>query len=97
MAEPKPIPEGKKEEKKEKQNAPQEQPTIDPYWAWVLTNEMKDVNDVGAWAQEDGLIVLPTNRVGKILTQTSLFFPDAVLDKLIALREKRDTARKQEK
>lgn len=78
----------KKAEKKREDEAVQPKPN--PYWMWVQNNAMLTVNDIAAFAQEDGMILMLTDKLGRSLAPTSYFIPDEVLDKLIELKQKKE-------
>lgn len=89
--EPKPIPEEKGEAqfqaRKEEEKAAVPTPA-DTYWSWVKLNPMLTVNDIAVFAQEDGVIVVLTDKIGRSISTASFFIPAGVLTKITSLKKK---------
>ena len=84
--EPKPI-EQKKEEPKKEQKA--EQTAADYYWNWVKGSPMLTANDAAVFGQDDGVIVVFTDRLGRSISTTSFFLPTEVAKKIADMLEKK--------
>ncbi len=86
-----PEPEGqeKEEEKKAKEVTAQPQPTAsDVYWAFVKASPMVSANDVAAFKQEDGIIAVFVDPLGRSVLTTSVYIPYKVLETLQKLAKK---------
>ena len=84
--EPKPI-EQKKEEPKKEQKV--EQSAADYYWNWVKGSPMLTANDAAVFGQDDGVIVVFTDRLGRSISTTSFFLPTEVAKKIADMLEKK--------
>jgi hypothetical protein len=80
--------EAKKEEpKKEVDKA--EQSTVDFYWNWVKGSPMLTANDVAVFGQDDGVIVVFTDRLGRSISTASFFLPTEVAKKITGILNKK--------
>lgn len=88
--EPKQIPEKPEKEKKQETTPAKQEPTVaDAYWTWVRNNPMLTVNDVAAFGQEDGVIAVLTDKLGRPLSTASFFLPTSVVEKIASLAKKK--------
>lgn len=67
---------------------PTEPTPADMYWNWVKLNPMLTVNDVAVFAQEGGVIVVLTDKIGRSISTASFFIPADVLAKMTSLKKK---------
>ena len=74
------IEQKKEEPKKEVDKA--EQSTVDFYWNWVKGSPMLTANDVAVFGQDDGVIVVFTDRLGRSISAASFFLPAEVAKKI---------------
>lgn len=92
MVEPKIEKDEKKEEKVEVEKKASEKPASNPesapYWNYVQGTKMLEVPKVAIFSGEGGLIVLPLDRLGRALLDSSLFFPIETLEILASSMEK---------
>lgn len=89
MVEPKIEKEKTKEIEKAEKSAQQEEQTPAPspetankYWGYVQTTRMLEVPKAAIFVSEGGLILVPTDRLGRVLLDSTLFLPIETLDKL---------------
>ena len=74
------IEQKKEEPKKEVDKA--ERSTVDFYWNWVKGSPMLTANDVAVFGQDDGVIVVFTDRLGRSISTASFFLPTEVAKKI---------------
>ena len=84
--ETKPI-QTEKEEPKKEQKA--EQSAADYYWNWVKGSPMLTANDAAVFGQDDGMIVVFTDRLGRSISTASFFLPTKVVQKIADMLEKK--------
>ena len=87
--EAKPI-EQKKDDSKEKpktENAAQS--AADYYWNWIKANTNLTANDAAVFGQDDGEIVVFTDRLGRSISTASFFLPTKVVQKIADMLEKK--------
>ena len=84
--EAKPI-EQKKEEPQKEQKV--EQSAADFYWNWVKGSPMLTANDAAVFGQEDGVIVVLTDKLGRSISTASFFLPTEVAKKIADMLEKK--------
>jgi hypothetical protein len=84
--EAKPIEEKKEEAKKEQKV---EQSAADYYWNWVKGSPMLTANDAAVFGQEDGVIVVLTDKLGRSISTASFFLPTEVAKKIADMLEKK--------
>ena len=84
--EAKPI-EQKKEEPQKEQKV--EQSAADFYWNWVKGSPMLTANDAAIFGQEDGVIVVLTDKLGRSISSTSFFLPTEVAKKIADMLAKK--------
>jgi hypothetical protein len=84
--EAKPIEEKKEEAKKEQKV---EQSAADYYWNWVKGSPMLTANDAAVFGQEDGVIVVLTDKLGRSISTASFFLPTEVAKKIADMLSKK--------
>ena len=84
--EAKPIEEKKEEAKKEQKV---EQSAADYYWNWVKGSPMLTANDAAVFGQDDGMIVVFTDKLGRSISTTSFFLPAEVAKKIADMLNKK--------
>lgn len=84
--EAKPIEEKKEEAKKEQKV---EQSAADYYWNWVKGSPMLTANDAAVFGQDDGVIVVFTDKLGRSISTASFFLPTEVAKKIADMLEKK--------
>ena len=84
--EAKPI-EQKKEEPQKEQKV--EQSAADFYWNWVKGSPMLTANDAAVFGQDDGVIVVFTDKLGRSISTASFFLPTEVAKKIADMLEKK--------
>ncbi len=84
--EAKPIEEKKEEAKKEQKV---EQSAADFYWNWVKGSPMLTANDAAVFGQDDGVIVVFTDKLGRSISTASFFLPTEVAKKIADMLEKK--------
>jgi dihydroorotase-like cyclic amidohydrolase len=78
--ETRPIETKKEEVKKEQKKT--EQSAADFYWNWVKASPMLTANDVAVFGQDDGVIVVFTDKLGRSISAASFFLPAEVAKKI---------------
>ena len=83
--------EEKKPEKPQEQPKEQkvEQSAADYYWNWVKGSPMLTANDAAVFGQDDGVIVVFTDKLGRSISTTSFFLPSEVAKKIADMLEKK--------
>lgn len=82
MVEPK-MDKPKETEKVEKPAKEAQSPdTANRYWNYAQTTRMLEVPKVAIFSGEGGLILVPLDRLGRVLLDSTLFLPIETLDKL---------------
>ena len=84
--EAKPIEEKKEEPQKEQKV---EQSAADYYWNWVKGSPMLTANDAAVFGQEDGVIVVLTDKLGRSISTASFFLPTEVAKKIADMLSKK--------
>ncbi len=87
--EAKPIEEKKTEEPKKEKEQKVEQSAADYYWNWVKGSPMLTANDAAVFGQDDGVIVVLTDKLGRSISTTSFFLPSEVAKKIADMLEKK--------
>lgn len=59
--------------------------TVDLYWGWVKANPMLTANDAAAFGQDDGVIVVLTDKLGRSVSTASFFLPKEVVKKIASV------------
>ena len=57
-------------------------PQANQYWTYVQTTRMLEVPKIAVFSGEGGLILVPLDRLGRVLLDSTLFLPIETLDKL---------------
>lgn len=57
-------------------------PQTNQYWAYVQSSRMLEVPKMAIFSGEGGLIVVPLDRLGRVLLDSTLFLPVETLDTL---------------
>jgi hypothetical protein len=78
---PKEIEKIEKAPKEEKSPVPN-QDSANRYWNYAQTTRMIEVPKVAIFSGEGGLIIVPLDRLGRVLLDSTLFLPIETLDKL---------------
>jgi hypothetical protein len=99
MVEPKIEKTDKSEKQADKQQTKAEEqaqaPQANQYWTYVQSARMLEVPKVAVFSGEGGLIVVPLDRLGRVLLDSTLFLPIETLDKLAeAMSKLADDAKK---
>ena len=87
--ETKPIEQKKEEPNKEAKPEPAERSAADYYWNWVKGSPMLTANDAAVFGQDDGVIVVFTDRLGRSISTASFFLPTKVVQKIADMLEKK--------
>ena len=72
-----------KEQEKEAPKEPTEavaNPEAKKYWSYVQQTRMLEVPKVAVFTGEGGLIIVPLDRLGRVLLDSTLFLPIETLD-----------------
>ena len=80
--------ETKKDEPK-KENKKAEQSAADFYWNWVKGSPMLTANDAAVFGQDDGVIVVFTDKLGRSISTASFFLPSEVAKKIAEMLNKK--------
>ena len=89
--EAKPIEQKKEEPKKETKPEPAsaDRSAADFYWNWVKGSPMLTANDAAIFGQEDGVIIVLTDKLGRSISSTSFFLPTEVAKKIADMLAKK--------
>jgi hypothetical protein len=55
---------------------------VNKYWSYVQSTRMLEVPKIAVFSGEGGLILVPLDRIGRVLLDSTLFLPIETLDKL---------------
>lgn len=86
MVEPKIEKTEKKEEKGSAKETAEQPPAVTPeaarYWDYVQRTRLLEVSKVAVFTGEGGLVIVPLDRLGRVLLDSALFLPLETLDVL---------------
>jgi hypothetical protein len=71
-----------KKQEPQPERTPAPTPEVNRYWSYVQNARMLEVPKVAIFSGEGGLVVVPLDRLGRVLLDSSLFLPVETLDKL---------------